>query len=194
MLIIVDSEGDPVQEFSVLYVNEVTHVIEDVFHYYVRYPFTDCDYDYFARHHIHGLDRDILFQHGLCNEEEVRRRFHTWLKSHPFDAIYGHAPRKEEDFLCLSIHDICLKPWKERIACKSHDIAVHMKSMHVAVCGITCFAHSAFQGWKAKKCNSSSSSKRHLNASDRAKRDFGHHCSLYDCVEIFLSFILKENY
>ena len=192
MLIIVDSEGDPVQEFSALYVNEVEHIIEDVLHCLVCYPSDfSVDHDYFARYHIHGLDRTILSQRGLCDADEVRELFYRWLKSHPYDAIYGHAPAKEKDFLGLStIHDCQLKPWKERIHCKSHAIAVNMKRFCVPICNINCSdVHRQFKGWKSSR---KGANEYLLTATDVAKQDFGHHCSLYDCVEIFLFLILND--
>lgn len=187
MLIIIDCEGsDLVQEFSALYVNEETHVIEDVFHHYIQYPIINGDdKDAFVRRHVHGLDCEFLLQHGLRDEEELLTLFHTWLKHHPYDAIYAHAPAKEMDFLSLSVKDVMLKPWKDRIFTDSHKIALHMKLNCVSVNGILCRAHSAFQGWKPKKSKC-------LSETDCAKIAFRHHCSLYDCMECFLSIILRE--
>ena len=183
MYIFLDCEGEPVQEFSAIYVDFETGVIEDVFHHHVHYPFK-CDYDYFARQHVHGLDRNFLSLYGLRSEQELLNLFHEWLKSHPFQAIYAHAPAKEVNFLSLPVKDVCLKPWKDRIQCQSHQIALSMKLYKVPVCGVTCAAHSLVC-WKPKKILSP-------NASDRAKMEFSYHCSLYDCIECFLFLFYKN--
>ena len=178
MLIFTDSEGDPVQEFSAIYVNELSGEIVDVFHHHVIYPFAR-DKDLFSRHHVHGLNRDFLFLHGLRNEDELVKLFKEWLKFHPFDDIYAHAPAKEMKLLSFPVRDVCLKPWKERYYCKSHKVALSMKLSHTPICGVTCYAHENVY-WKSEKC-------RHVcNATDFAKMQFFYHCSLYDCIECFL--------
>ena len=106
MNIIIDCEGDPVQEFSALYVNFSNGVIADVFHRHVKYPFP-CDRDYFSRRHVHGLDRNFLQIQGLRDEPELVSVFHEWLTTHPYDNIYAHAPHKEAKLLSLSVRDVC---------------------------------------------------------------------------------------
>ena len=182
MIIIIDSEGTPTQEFSAIYMNADTGEIVDVFHCYVRYPFSR-DKDSFSRHHIHGLDRAHLLSHGLHSEEELLTVFQQWLKTHPFDDIFAHAPAKEMKLLSLPVNDIALKPWKERSFCASHQKALDMKLKCIPVCGVRCFAHTKFVGWKSKRAI--------LNDTDVAKLNFFHHCSLYDCVEC--AFFLMEN-
>ena len=184
MLVIIDSEGTPVQEFSALYVNEETQVIQDVFHAFAKYP-SSVDADWFARRYVHGLDRKFLREFGLRDEEEVLKLFHTWLQTHPFDDMYANAPAKEEDFLSQHVRDVCLRPWKDRVHCKSHQIALDMKLNCVPVCGVTCCAHSRFRGWKPKRLYN-------MTSTDVAKHDFQHHCSLYDCIEIFHFLSLQE--
>ena len=176
MLIFVDSEGEPVQEFSAIYVDPINLKIVDVFHRYVTYPLCH-DEDVFSRRHVHGLDIDFLSTHGVSNEIELVTLFHQWLETHPYESIYGHAPAKEENLLSLPIEDICLKPWKDRSDCASHRTALSIKMNSVPICGVTCNAHSRYCCWKAK---------RSLTETDKAKMLFRHHCSLYDCVECFL--------
>ena len=176
MLVFVDSEGSPVQEFSAIYADEVSGEIIDVFHQHVKFsPKGTFDCDKFSRHHLHGLNRDFLMLHGLPNEETLVTMFHEWLQQHPHDAIFGHAPRKEEDLLSLKINDVCLPPWKERGACPSHVKALSMKKEKNPICNVTCEAHSSFLSWKAKRpyC---------MSPSDIVKTDFLFHSSLYDCV------------
>lgn len=185
MLIFLDSEGDPIQEFSALYVHPLTLEIVDVFHEYVKYPYTR-DIDQWARCHVHGLTLRFLSDHGVDDEKEVKRKFHNWLFSHPYESIYGHAPRKEEVFLHVPITDICLKPWKSRRNVLSHRLALSLKKSVVPICGVQCSsAHSSYISWQPKNCHS-------LTATDCAKFEFGHHCSLYDSAELYFEF-LPEN-
>ena len=186
-MIIIDCEGDPVQELSALYVNDATLLIEDVFHRHVHYPFsTDCDA--FARRHVHGLDFNYLRQAKLPSLGEVLDLFCDWLQTYPADnKLFAHAPAKEKQLLSLHINDVCLKPWAERIHCHSHRIALQMKVNSVKVCGVTCPAasiHSHYVNWKPKNVHSPS-------PTDEAKMDFRHHCSLYDCVEVYLAITLN---
>ena len=183
-MIIIDCEGTPVQEFSALYVNDATCVIENVFHQHVHYPYS-FDYDAFARRHVHGLDFKFLRQCKLRNLGEVLDLFREWLKAYPSDKIYAHNPTKEKRLLSLHINDVCLKPWAERACLRSHQMALNMKLNCKPVRGISCSVHSQFVKWRPKNVHSPS-------LTDIAKVNFRHHCSLYDCMEIFLSICFRE--
>ena len=178
MLIIVDCEGDPIQEFSALYVNKCSETIVDVFHRHVKYPFIR-DADWFARRYVHGLDREYLNRYGLHNEAEVVLSFSQWLTYHPYDAMYANAPNKERRLLSKrDIIDVGLPPWKKRVDCISHQRALLMKLNHEPVCGVVCRAHCESVCWKPKHVNK-------VNDTDAAKSAFSHHCSLYDCIECY---------
>ena len=184
MMLFVDSEGEPIQEFSAIYVHPQTMEIVDVFHHYVIYPYSN-DGDRWARRHVHGLTLSYLSDHGLFDEKELKRKFHHWLSSHPYEAIYGHAPRKEEVFLHVPITDICLQPWKSRRSVLSHRLALSLKKNDIPICGVQCSsAHSSYISWRPKNRHS-------LTSADCAKFEFGHHCSLYDCAEMY--FENREN-
>ena len=180
MIIYLDSEGTPVQEFSALYVNEKTYEIVDIFHHHVKYPshFTS-DMDYFARCHIHGLNREYLLENGLDDEATLVTLFHTWLKNHPYNSIYGHAPFKEKQLLSLSILDVQLPEWKFRELDISHNLTISLKNNKVPICGMTCNAHTSFRGWKPKRLYA-------ISPTDYVKMNFNFHCSMYDCVECYL--------
>lgn len=184
MLIFIDSEGEPVQEFTALYVDEQSGKIVDVFHQHVRYPLPR-DKDYFARRHIHGLCRNYLQHHGLRDESDLRLSFKAWLKTHPFSKLVANAPQREISLLSMQICDIHLKPWKERINCDSHKVALFMKNNQIPICNTICYAHKCFIGWRPKKCNA-------LSESDTAKSHFGFHCSLYDTFECSLFYFNGE--
>ena len=177
-IIYVDSEGEPIQEFSALYVDHETFEILDVFHRYVRYPLKDVDYDIWARKHVHGLNLKFLNANGLKNESDLLFAFQQWLKAHPFEYIFAHAPFKERQFLNLPIQDVCLPPWLERTDCLSHELALSMKRNAVPICNVTCDAHKSFVNWCPKRPYV-------LTPTDVIKKNFGHHCSLYDCVELY---------
>ena len=83
MIVFVDCEGEPLQEFTALYVNVEKQLIVDVFHRHVCYPFT-YDKDSFSRRHIHGLNRDFLSKNGLSNESVLLLHFRKWLSERPY--------------------------------------------------------------------------------------------------------------
>ena len=178
-MIFIDSEGEPIQEFSAIYVCD--NVIVDVFHQYVKYPvLNDIDEDHFARSHVHGLNIDFLEHHGLDNVDVLYSLFSSWLKKHSITHLFANAPSKEKNFLRMPIMDVYLKPWRERCALSSHRDALFMKKTSIPICNVMCSAHTAFKGWLPKRKADK------VNATDIVKSEFGHHCSLYDCVECFL--------
>lgn len=185
MIIFIDSEGDPVQEFSALYVDSKTLNIIDVFHNFVRYPFK-IDYDSWARRHIHGLSLEFLAANGLENESVLKTKFSEWLSSHPYTVIYGHAPHKEEVFLNVCVSDVSLLPWRLRRDLPSHRVALSLKKSASPVLSVQCAeAHSSFLSWRP-------SHRRAYSETDSAKMEFAHHCSFYDCVELYLDFVSKN--
>ena len=183
MYIYVDCEGDPVQEFSALYVNHDTCEILDVFHCHVKYPYNH-DYDWKARRCVHGLNLDFLKDHGVSDVEELKVSFFKWLESHPYQAMYAHAPTKEIDLLNLPIRNVSLKQWKDRTSLMSHRLAISLKKNLVPICKITCTAHSSFQCWEPKR-------RFAWTVTDCAKMNFSHHCSLYDCIECYFFHLQK---
>ena len=186
MLIFVDCEGEPIQEFTALYVDSDSHTIIDVFHRYVAYP-SVCGYDSdrWARRHVHGLNRLHLSVHGLHNPTELLSDFNEWLHSHPYEHILANAPQKESAFLNLPILDVCLPPWKQRAQLLSHRLSLSLKRHSIPINGIRCSsAHSSFVDWRPRHLYS-------LSPTDVIKRDFGFHCSLYDCMELYF-YYLKE--
>ena len=180
MYIFIDCEGEPIQEFTALYVDSVSHDILDVFHRHVKFTKTyGYDSDRWARRHVHGLNREYLALHGVQDEHVLLREFKDWLQWHPYEQILANAPRKESMFLNLPIHDVCLPPWKDRAVLLSHRLAVSLKRDAMPINGIQCsVAHSCFIDWCPRRPYS-------LSPKDVIKRDFGFHCSLYDCMELY---------
>ena len=193
MLVFLDSEGEPVQEFSAILVDEDKKKIVDVFHHHVRYPVNGdsqfiIDNDSFSRQHVHGLNLDFLSTHGLESECDLIELFHKWLSNHyPIDGILAHAPHKERQLLSLPIIiDVGLKSWAERDFLSSHALALARKMNCTSVKGVSCKdAHSSFIGWKPKNVHAPTSG-------DIVKMNFSHHCSLYDCFECFLHYVYEK--
>ena len=177
-IVIIDCEGEPIQEFSALYVNVDDEEIVSVFHEYVQCNVDAYDMDFWARKHIHGLNRNFLSTNGLPNQETLLSTFQHWLKSHPFERIFANGPCKEQNFLSMKIEDVKLPQWKDRALLMSHKLALSLKKNIVPICDVTCCAHTSFVGWSPKRPHC-------LTPTDIVKRNFSHHCSLYDCVEIF---------
>ena len=185
MLLFVDSEGEPIQEFTALYVNKQSREILDVFHRHVAFPSCGYDTDHWPRRHIHGLQRAYLAKHGLRDEGALRHDFSEWLRSHPYDEILANDPSKESVFLNLPISDVCLPPWQDRGVLSSHQRALSLKRRAIPINGITCSsAHSHFLNWLPRRPHAPS-------PTDVIKRDFGHHCSLYDCMELYFFISIK---
>lgn len=184
MLMFIDSEGDPIQEFTALYVDSDSHNIVDVFHRYVAHPSRyGFDSDRWARRHIHGLNRAYLATHGLHDEKALLCEFNAWLDSHPCELLLANAPRKESTFLHRPVHDVCLPCWKDRAVLLSHQLSIFLKRGAVPINGITCsVAHSSFIDWFPRRPYT-------LSPKDVVKRNFGFHCSLYDCIEIYFYYL-----
>ena len=181
MIVYIDSEGTPVQEFSAIYVNEDKCEIVDVFHHHVKYPFiTHRDDDFYARRHVHGLNLKFLSKYGLVNEQTLLSEFHKWLQQHPYTTLYAHGPEKEQQLLSpLRVKNVHLSEWKVRCCHLSHELALFLKNNTIPICKVSCNAHTSFTGWKPKCVHAPT-------VTDCAKMKFGFHCSLYDCVECYL--------
>ena len=182
-MIFIDSEGSPIQEFSALYVDPTSQEIKDVYHRYIAFPSDDGggDSDWWARRHVHGLNRAYLTLNGLADEQALLCDFNKWLQSHPYDKLLAHAPDKERAALHLPVQDVCLPSWQERGHLLSHRIALSMKRKCISICGVSCSldAHSSYVEWRPRR-------RFTLAPSDVHKRHFGHHCSLFDCIECYL--------
>lgn len=180
MLLFIDCEGEPIQEFSALYVDSATYSIVDVFHHHIRFPRQHgFDTDWWARRHIHGLNRDYLARYGLRDERALLSTFQSWLTTHPYSIIFANAPYKESTFLQLSVSDVCLPPWKERADLRCHTVALSAKKCATPILGVTCDAHSSFRAFLPRRPYAPSST-------ELLKCEYAFHCSLYDSLECYL--------
>ena len=180
-IIFVDTEGTPIQELSALEVCLYDRQVVDVFHAHAY----STDGDDWSRKHIHGLNLSYLKKHGYPSESELISAFKCWLHGKNYLTVFSNAPHKEQEALSLNICDIGLPPWIERHDQPYHVIVKSFKDMNLSLLDKTCprEAHSAYIGVdKNHQPNS---------LTQKAKELHGYHCSLYDCWEMYLCFILS---
>lgn len=182
LILIVDSEGESLQEMAAICVDLVSLRIKDVYLQWAKpcqHPKV-TDVDWFSRKFIHGLNRDFLQQHGFPNEDALVKDFNAWRAKYVINEIIGHAPAKEEILLNTPITDVKLAPWAERYEALHHRVALCMKTLDMHVKDTACSrfdTHSEYEGWKVP-----ANHKR----GDLARQEYGAHCALYDCVSILL--------
>ena len=176
-IIFIDSEGSPTQELSALEMDYETREIVDAFH---GYAFT-TEADFFARHHIHGLSPIFLKKAGYESPSKLIEVFHSWLRTKRYVFLYGNDPGREVNELQLYISDIGLDKWTIRSHKAYHEVAYYFKKHNIPICSTSCCAeaHSMYH----------SAIVRPFNLSDAARERHGHHCSLYDCYEMYLFYI-----
>ena len=107
----------------------------------------------------------------------MKSNFRDWLRPYESYAVFANGPTKESSFLSYPVKDANLLCWSQRVHTKAHQVAKNMKYNKVPICNVTCFAHNPVMYKPSRMI---------LNDTDKAKLVFGHHCSLYDCVEIAL--------
>lgn len=170
-------EGTPVQELCAIQVDTNTNAIIDVFHEYGNF----CAQDFYARQHVHGLDKLFLRWNSVGSESELLELFLSWLKLKSYKAIYANNPAKEANVLGLPILNFPLPNWVERQHKSFHRTAVslknHCKPIFMYVC-CPLDAHCSFL-YPAD----------HVNPERRlAKVEHGYHCALYDAYELYLAY------
>lgn len=177
-IILIDGEGTPVQEFAAIEVNRKTHVIMDVFHNYARTE----EQDTYARHRVHGLNKDYLNTYGYASEADLVEAFKSWLSSKPYITLFANGANREAKMLGLPVCEFNLAPWAERDSFASHKIAKYYKDQSLPICGRSCTqqAHSSFL--------SAIQSPNVLTSLAKARHGF--HCALYDCVELYFQSIM----
>lgn len=172
--IYIDTEGEPLRELAALYVND-HHEIIDVFHRFANAPYFSSDE--YASKYIHGL-QPILPGFPYKNEAALIAAFHQWLSIRPYAYMYANDCRKERAILKLDIVDLRLPPWCERILLPSHCVAVLAKRCNYHILDCCCTAHTAYRMKKPKRFPP--------KVGDVARTLYGHHCALYDTLELYL--------
>ena len=167
--IYIDIEGFPVRELAALYINE-SHQIVDVFHDFANAAPGDSDVS------VHGLPPTI--PNACANQDELLCKFKVWLSEHPYSCMYANDPHLEQHLLHLDVKDLRLPLWKDRMTSFSHCVAVLAKRIHYDIMGHSCSCHTMFQMLSPKRFP--------INLGIMARSLFGHHCALYDCLELYL--------
>ena len=175
----IDGEGEPYQEFSCIVLSPKQKNIVAVYHKYAACsPFEDA----WARLHIHGLNPSYLLRYGLKDEETLIQDFKRWLQQFQVLMMYANNPSRELCKLGLSIIDIGLPPWSERVQHEYHQIPQMYKMTSKPFCHITCnnHVHSEY----VSKCISDCTT-----YTQKVKAAHGFHCSLADVHELYLYYL-----
>lgn len=178
-LLFVDCEGDPVQELSAIEVRASDFAIIDVFHAHA--DVSSVAVDAWSRKNVHGLSLDFLNQHAFPSQHELCAAFHVWYSKKQTAVNFANNPVKETKFLNIKLTDVQLPIWVERINCPAHRIALAFKRHETPVGNSVCYNH-------IHNCYSPSACNEEVDARMLAKREWGHHCSLYDAFEAYLHF------
>lgn len=186
----IDSEGIPTQELSAILLSADDYHIVDIYHQHagVDLPF---DPDTWARHHVHGLNREFLENEGFQNEEALISHFKSWLEGKNIKETYANDPSKENKlFADVSgigpINDIQYPVWKKRVHLLSHKIAFRYKDCGLPITSLNSFVsctkyvHNEFHYVPTPQ----------RTPTQIAKENFGYHCSLYDAYALCLNFLV----
>ena len=171
--IFLDIEGTPAQELAAIEINRWTHEIVDVFH---AFAFTEEE-DEFARRHIHGLNKIYLKSKGFPDEATLLAAFKKWMERKSHENVFSNGAYKESKVLGIEVKEFKLLPWADRRHTASHKIAISFKEHCIPILGRKCIptAHASF-------VTASASNNLFTNI---AKARHGHHCALYDVIELY---------
>ena len=161
-----------------------TYQIVSVYHKHVNCDLSD---DVWSRQRVHGLNRNYLRTHGFDEVCNLVSDFESWLKSLVVVAMFANAPDKERQLLpYYRIHDLLLPPWQERIDKPYHLVANRFKDLSVPIKDVRCdkYVHSEYRGIRGFI----------HNKTQAIKLLHGYHCSLYDCFELYLFYLLQTQY
>ena len=170
------------QELSGVAMCMVNKNVVDVFHNYAYCPW---DQDGWSRKHIHGLNPDLLVDSAYANEHLLIDAFLTWLSKFNVFIIYANNPRSESIKLGLTICDIGLPDWAERVKHDYHTIP-HFYKMNNEDYDLNISCHDIMHS-----CYETTPIYSHMTPNQIAKAKHGWHCSLADAFELYL-FYLSE--
>ena len=176
MIIFVDSEGGPIQELSAIAMSPSKNTIVNIYH---NFGFCSSDTDVWARKHIHGLDPEILIDIAFPNESLLIKDFKTWLSQFHVINAYGNNTFRESCKLNLSITDIGLPLWSERVKHNYHKIPNQYKLYNEPFNFLACDSerHRLYVRPNVSLCRT---------LCQKAKALHGWHCSLADVFELYL--------
>lgn len=173
-----DCEGEPVQELSAIAMNNWTYEIVSVYHQHAN---CNPQEDEWSRKHVHGLNQQYLQDFGFCDENSLLSDFKKWLATFNVACIFCNNPGKERKlFPNLIINDILLPPWINRVNQHYHEVTKRFKELSIPILNVRCSKYIHNQ------C-------KFPPFLDTPKVAFGHHCSLYDCYELYLFYVFQPN-
>ena len=97
VIIFLDSEGEPTQEFSAIAMDNETYKIVSVYHKHIDCKARD---DVWSRQNYHGLNLDYLHKYGHCCLCHFIVDFQRWLNKFHILQLYANNPHKERVLLC----------------------------------------------------------------------------------------------
>lgn len=180
--IILDTEGAFVEEFAALAFDSETLQIVDVFHEFAQ----SYDADQWGRKHVHGLNRNWLAKYAKYeNQTQLVQGFRHWLRGKNVLCLLGNGPAKERLLLepDFYVTDLKFPQWTIREKKASHIMTLYYKKSFSPVLNKWCCkeAHSSFRYFPVVR----------KVESEYAKKRWGVHCALYDCLECYYS-VLEE--
>lgn len=178
--IFVDSEGAFVEELAAIAVHSESLQIVDVFHEFAKPQAVDD----WCRKHCHGLNTKWLQQHAKYeNQTQLAQAFRQWLRGRNVLSILANQPAKERLLFGgdIFVHDLCFPMWSLRELRASHLMTFLFKRAFIPVLNKRCCAeaHSSFTHVPIYR----------NTTSELAKKRWGLHCALYDCLEAYLFYI-----
>ena len=137
--------------------------------------------DKLARSFVHGLNEKGFGHNCFPSEDSLLTTLKIWATCKTNKQFYANGASKESKALGLDINEFKLLPWVERKERLSHKSAINCKNFATPILGRSCFpiAHSSFIR--------ALTSKNKLTTA--AKIAHGHHCALYDVVELYLEWL-----
>lgn len=178
--IAVDTEGNPEVEVAGIAVK--ANKVVGVFHDFPYQPYELTRNDHYARQFIHGVE----WQLSCSRNKNWLQRWSAWrdyFEGYPLVANYGC---KEEAIFKEPVIKNPLLPWLDRQYKSSHRIARYMKEEAKPILVARCWKdinHREFVDskvpWACKE-------------NMRVKWEFGHHCALYNALEVAIERVHKN--
>ena len=184
-------EGASVEELAAIQMSAESLQIMDVYHGFCRSKLTDE----WGRRHLHGLKRNLYELYPVFDSRQsLLQDFKKWKRGKNVLCMYANDPGKELRELNLwhdsrkepreknwAIRDIGLPVWEQRVGQASHEMARQWKKKWVPVMNKRCcsLVHSEFRYYPVYRGNKT----------ETAKARWGPHCALYDCLELYFSYV-----
>ena len=178
--IAIDTEGQPPVEIAALAVKE-NHII-GVYHDFIYQSYKDTADDYYARAHIHGVPREL----SATRDGRWYDRWAAWRNYHNGLPLIANDGHHERHLLGEDIMNHRLSPWAHREFTNGHIVAKFMKEQDKKITLVSCkksVNHRMYQGHDLCK--------NKVKPADFVKINYGHHCALYDCIELSIDIVSK---